>query len=88
MELAKVLLEKLECRLVVFTGIEGELRHDLEAEVSLVPREALLVPTRVHLHVAVPVREPLRGDIPLQVLDMEDDVVTKLDIDLVVLVHL
>jgi len=74
--------------LIVFTSIKSELGPYLKAEVSLVPREALLVVTWVHLHVAIPIRESLRGDVSLQMLDMEDDVVTKLDIDLVVFVHL
>jgi len=84
----KIFLEEFQGCLIVVPSIKTEPRAYLEAEVSLVPREALLVATWVHLHVAIPIREPLRGDVSLQVLNVEDDVVTELDIDLVVFVHL
>ena len=82
-----ILVEESLALLVVFTSIKSELGVYLEAEVSLVPREALLVPRWVHLQITVRVREALRGDCACEVLHMQEDIVTVLDVDLVVLVH-
>ena len=73
--------------MVVFACIECKPRHNLEAEVSLVPCEALLVPRRVHLQEAVPIGEALRANSALQVLHVQLYEIAILYIYLVVTIH-
>ena len=73
--------------MVIFTGIECELWNNLEAKVSPIPGEALLVARRVHLQVAVPIREALRANRALKVLNVQLNEVAILYIYLIVTIH-
>ena len=84
----KILLVELYCRQIILSSIEVQLRPYLKLEVSLVTSEAFLVHFRVHLYVTVSVRESLTSYISLDMLNMQDDVITKFDVYLIVLIHI